>query len=399
MQTNNQLKNRIVMIDVVRGLVMVIMAIDHLRDMLHLPALAQDPTDLATTTAPIFLTRWITHLCAPTFVFLSGTSAYLSLQKRAATSEIATNSPARLFLLKRGLVLIGLELTLITFALWTDWQYRSLLLQVIFVIGTGLIILSRVANLPIRWLALAGLVIVFGHDLLTLVPPFVSTPARLVWALLFRSDFFQFSPNFALIAGYPIIPWFGIMLLGYAIGPLITQSMKVRKPRLLQLGAVSLVIFFVLRLLNRYGDPAPWAAQKTALFTVLSFMNVSKYPPSLLYTAVMLGIMFLLLWLFDGAENGFTRLLTVYGKVPLFYYLCHWYLVKLAMLIMIYAQGYSISDMPIGPLNFGRPPGAGVSLLVVYMVWLAMVALLYPICRWYGRYKATHPEVVWMQYV
>lgn len=399
METNTSLKNRIVVIDVVRGLVMLIMAIDHLRDMLHLPAATQDPTDLTTTTAPIFLTRWITHLCAPTFVFLSGTSAYLSLQKRSAGPEKVSNAPARFFLLKRGLVLIGLELTLITFALWTDWQYRSLLLQVIFVIGTGLIILSRVANVPIRWLAVAGLVIVFGHDGLTLVPPFVSTPARLVWALLFRSDFFQFSPNFALIAGYPIIPWLGIMLLGYVVGPLITQPIATRKPRLLQLGTISLGIFFTLRLLNRYGDPAPWAAQKTSLFTVLSFINVSKYPPSLLYVALMLGIMFLLLWLFDGAENGFTRLLTVYGKVPLFYYLCHWYLVKLAMLIMIYAEGYSISDMPIGPLSFGRPPGAGVSLGGVYAVWLLMVALLYPLCGWYGRYKAAHPEVIWMRYV
>ena len=245
------------MIDVVRGLVMLIMAIDHLRDMIHLPAATQDPTELTTTTAPIFLTRWITHLCAPTFVFLSGTSAYLSLQKRSVDVGAASDAPARLFLLKRGLVLIGLELTLITFALWTDWQYRSLLLQVIFVIGTGLIILSRVANVRIRWLAVAGLVVVFGHDLLTLVPPFVSTPARLIWALLFRTEVFPFSPNFVLLVGYPVIPWFGIMLLGYAIGPLIMQPINIRKPRLLQLGAVSLAIFFVLRLINGYGNPIP----------------------------------------------------------------------------------------------------------------------------------------------
>ena len=154
-------------------------------------------------------------------------------------------------------MLIGLELTLITFALWTDWQYRSLLLQVIFVIGMGLIILSRVANVPIRWLAVAGLVIVFGHDLLTLVPAFISTPARLIWALLFRTEVFPFSPNFVLLVGYPVIPWFGIMLLGYAIGPLIMQPINIRKPRLLQLGAVSLVIFFVLRLINGYGNPIP----------------------------------------------------------------------------------------------------------------------------------------------
>ncbi|MBO0936311.1 DUF1624 domain-containing protein [Fibrella sp. HMF5335] len=399
MQTNTTLAHRIVAIDTVRGLVMLVMAIDHLRDMLHLPAVTQDPTNLSTTTAAVFLTRWITHLCAPTFVFLSGTSAYLSLRKRTEQGGTTTNAPARHFLFKRGLVLIGLELTLISFALWTDWQFRSLLLQVIFVIGIGLILLSWLAKLPIRWLAVAGLVIMFSHDVFTLAPPFVSTPARLLWALLFRTDVFPFSPHFMLLVGYPIIPWFGIMLLGFACGPLLSQAISFRKPRLLRLGGLSLSVFVLLRFLNLYGDPAPWAVQKTPLFTVLSFINVSKYPPSLLYAALMLGIMFLLLWLFDGVDNGLTRLLTVYGKVPLFYYLCHWYLIKLSMFIMIWAQGYSLRDMPIGPLNFGRPPGAGVSLGVMYLIWLVLIVLLYPACRWYARYKAAHPEVVWMRYV
>lgn len=383
---------RVYTIDVIRGVVMVIMALDHVRDLLHLPALTQNPTDLATTTAPIFLTRWITHLCAPTFVFLSGASAYLSLRRRATPD-------ARRFLLKRGLVLIGLELTLINFAIWTDIHFRTLLLQVIYAIGGGLILLSWVSKLPIKWITVLGLLIVFLHNLLQALPPFTEPASRLTWALLFRTDALSVSPNFALIASYPLIPWFGIMLLGFAAGPLFEHPLAQRKKRLLYGGLGSLALFVLLRFINVYGDPAPWSVQKSPLFTVLSFINVTKYPPSLLYTLLMLGIAGVALSLADGADSFFTRLLMVYGKVPLFYYLIHWYLVKLSMVIMVLLQGYKLSDMPIGPFSFGRPPGAGISLPMVYVVWLSLVVILYPLCRWYGQYKASHPEKAWLRYV
>ena len=393
---------RVETIDVIRGLVMVIMALDHVRDLLHVPALTQDPTNLATTTAPIFLTRWITHLCAPTFVFLSGTSAYLSLQRRSTSGRAVTlpgAESARSFLLKRGLVLILLEITLINFAFWTDVQFRSLMLQVIFVIGGGLVLLSGMSRLPVRWVGSIGLSIIFLHDLLALVPTFAHPVARLGWSLLFRTDVFPISPNFMLLVAYPLIPWFGIMLAGYACGPVFVLPMDQRRKRLLRLCLALLGLFVVVRAINVYGNATPWAVQKDALFTVLSFMNVSKYPPSLLYAAVTLGIMFGMLWLADGANTVLTRVLTVYGKVPLFYYLIHWYLLKAAMIVMFLLQGYHLSDMPIGPLNFGRPAGAGVSLPVVYVIWLGLVVMLYPLCRWYGRYKAEHPEIGWMRYV
>lgn len=398
---------RVGTIDVIRGVVMVIMALDHVRDLLHIPALTQDPTNLATTTAPVFLTRWITHLCAPTFVFLSGTSAYLSLQKRNVTGRAAfgpgdvTARPnaALSFLLKRGLVLILLEITLINFAFWTDSQFRSLMLQVIFVIGGGLVLLSRVASVPVRWLGIAGLSIIFGHDLLALVPTFANPVARLGWSLLFRTDVFPIGANFMLLVAYPLIPWFGIMLVGFACGPVFALPMDQRRKRLLGFCLASLGLFVVVRSINVYGNAKSWTVQGDALFTTLSFINVSKYPPSLLYTAVTLGIMFGMLWLADGANTVVTRVLTVYGKVPLFYYLVHWYLVKAAMIVMFLLQDYRLSDMPIGPLNFGRPPGAGVSLPVVYVVWLGLVVLLYPLCRWYGRYKLEHPEIGWLRYI
>ncbi len=393
---------RVETIDVIRGVVMVIMALDHVRDLLHTPALTQDPTDLATTTAPIFLTRWITHLCAPTFVFLSGTSAYLSLQRRSTSDRAATAAgveSARSFLLKRGLVLILLEITLINFAFWTDIQFRSLMLQVIFVIGGGLVLLSGLSRLPVRWLGMAGLSIIFLHDLLGLIPSFANPVARLGWSLLFRTDVFPIGTNFMLLVAYPLTPWFGIMLFGYACGPVFALPMDQRRKRLLQLSLMSLGLFVVIRAINVYGNATPWTVQKDALFTVLSFINVSKYSPSLLYAAVTLGIMFGMLWLADGANTVVTRVLTVYGKVPLFYYLIHWYLVKAAMIGMFLLQGYQLKDMPLGRLSFGRPAGAGVSLPVVYIVWLGLVVLLYPLCRWYGRYKAEHPEIGWLRYV
>ncbi|QJW89516.1 DUF1624 domain-containing protein [Spirosoma taeanense] len=384
--------NRITTIDVTRGLVMVIMALDHMRDLLHTPALTQDPTDLSTTTPAIFLTRWITHLCAPTFVFLSGTSAYLSLQKR-------NNPAARQFLLRRGLVLLLLELTVVNFAFWFDIQFRTIMLQVIYAIGGGFMLLSLLAKLPARWIAGIGLFIIFGHNLLQAVPQITNQTARLGWALLFRSDLFVFSPSFTLLVGYPLIPWLGIMLVGYASGRLFELPAEQRKPLLLRIGLGALGLFVLLRFINAYGDPAPWSAQKTGLFTFLSFINVSKYPPSLLYSLLMLGLALVFLSLTDRVSNTITRVLTVYGKVPMFYYILHWYLVHLSMIGMALLQGYSFADIPAGPLNFGRPAGAGVSLPVVYLVWISLVIFLYPLCRWYGRYKSAHPENGLLRYI
>lgn len=383
---------RVTAIDVIRGLVMVIMALDHVRDLLHTSALTQNPTDLATTTPAIFLTRWITHLCAPTFLFLSGTSAYLSLRKR-------NDESARQFLRKRGLVLLLLELTVVNFAFWFDIHFHSLMLQVIYAIGGGLIVLSFVAKLPVKWISIIGLVIVFGHNILQLVPTFADPAARLGWALFFRTDFFSVSSSFALLVGYPLIPWLGIMLVGFAFGALMERPIDKRKPLLFRIGLGALVLFVLLRFLNLYGDPAPWSAQKHGLFTFLSFMNVTKYPPSLLYDLVTLGLMLVFFSVIDGVNNSFTGWMTVYGKVPMFYYILHWYLVHLSMLAMSFLQGYSVADIPSGPLNFGRPEGAGISLGGVYAVWFSLVILLYPACKWYGRYKADHPEISWLRYV
>ncbi|WP_080057611.1 DUF1624 domain-containing protein [Spirosoma aerolatum] len=386
---------RVAAIDVTRGLVMVIMALDHVRDLLHTPALTQNPTDLTTTTPAIFMTRWVTHLCAPTFVFLSGTSAYLSLRRQA----IGNRNDALRFLRSRGLVLLLLELTVINFAFWFDFHFQSLMLQVIYAIGFGLVILSFLAKLPVRTVGIIGLVIVVGQNILQLVPTFTNPVARLIWALLFRTDFFPVSPTFALLVAYPVIPWLGIMLVGFGCGQLLERPTENRKPLLLRIGLGALALFILLRFLNIYGDPAPWSSQKSHLFTFFSFINVTKYPPSLLYDLVTLGLMFVFLAIMDGANNTFTRWMTVYGKVPMFYYILHWYLVHLSMIGMALWQGYSLADLPSGPMNFGRPANAGISLEYVYLVWISIVLFLYPLCRWYGQYKLEHPTIKWLRYI
>jgi uncharacterized membrane protein len=388
---------RITSIDVARGLVMVIMALDHVRDLLHTPALTQNPTDLATTTSALFMTRWVTHLCAPTFVFLSGTSAYLSLRKQTSSGQSGVSG--RQFLLKRGLVLILLELTIINFAFWFDIHFQSIMLQVIYAIGGGLVVLSLVSRLPVKWVGTIGLVMVFGHNLLQSVPAFGSPAAQFGWALLFRPNLFPISPSFTVLVAYPLIPWLGILLTGFACCHLMERPSDERKTLLLRIGLVALGLFILLRFLNHYGDPAPWTPQKNGLFTFLSFINLTKYPPSLLYDLLMLGLMLVFLAGIDGVTNAVTRWLTVYGTVPMFYYILHWYLVHLSMLAMSFGQGYSWAEIPTGPLNFGRPAGAGISLPGVYAVWFSLVLLLYPACAWYGRYKARHPETGWLRYV
>ncbi|MBC7893676.1 MAG: DUF1624 domain-containing protein [Sphingobacteriaceae bacterium] len=383
---------RLSTIDFTRGLVMVIMALDHVRDLMHITALTQDPTDLSTTTPGLFLTRWITHLCAPTFVFLSGTSAYLSLKKSGNLTA------SRQFLRSRGLWLILLEFTLINFALWFDLQFRLLVMQVIAAIGFGLVVLSFVLKMPVRVVGLLGLVIVFGHNLLQGVA--FDGPMGFLWAVLFRPGVFPVTPGFTFAVLYPLVPWLGILLAGYAAGPIFERALPQRRKTLLLLGVAALALFSLIRFTNFYGDPAPWKVQKEGLFTFLSFINCLKYPPSLLYTLMTLGVAFLILAAADGRENRFTRAVSVYGKVPLFYYLIHWYLIHSLMLALVVAQGFRWEQMPFGPFEFGRPRvGFGVELPGVYLIWAGVVLVLYPHCRWYGRYKAAHPEKGWLRYL
>lgn len=385
---------RISSIDFTRGLVMIIMALDHTRDLLHVTSLTQDPTALATTTPLLFFTRWITHLCAPTFVFLSGASAYLSLQR---TGDITAG---RKFLLRRGFWLVVLEFTVISFGIWFDWQFRTLFFQVIAAIGCSLILLALLLKLPTRVIGAIGLIIVFGHNLLTLIPPQNASPLVQIISVLFRPNIFQLSPQLTFFIGYPLIPWLGIMLIGFATGPFFTLPLLTRKQLFLRTGLASLALFVGLRFSNVYGDPATWSSQKAGIFTFLSFLNTTKYPPSLLYTCMTLGIMFLILAFTDGLKSKMVRVISTYGRVPLFYYIIHWYLLHLILFAVVFLQGYQWSDLQFGTFQFGRPKAAsGVDLPTIYLIWLSVVVALYPLCNWYQKYKLSHPEKVWLRYL
>jgi uncharacterized membrane protein len=380
---------RINSIDVVRGLVMVIMALDHTRDWLHVSALTQSPTDLATTTPLLFFTRWVTYFCAPIFVFLAGTSAYLSAKTQPDLVA------ARRFLWRRGLWLIVLEFTLVNFAIWFDPKFRTFLFQVIAAIGFSFIVLAFLLKLSPKVIGFIGAIIIFCHGLLPLFSFANNSPLR----SLFTLTPYQLSPQLTLVIAYPLIPWLGILLVGFAAGELFEHAHAERQSVFLKLGVAALALFTVLRFINVYGDPAKWSMQRTGLFTVLSFFNVSKYPPSLLFTLMTLGVMFLLLALAENLNQRLSKMLTAYGRVPLFYYLLHLYLIHLLMFVMVFWQGFGWSDLEFG-FNFGRPKtGSGVGLAATYLIWLGTVVALYPLCRWYGDYKARHREKGWLRYL
>jgi uncharacterized membrane protein len=399
---------RINSIDFARGLVMIIMALDHTRDLLHINSLTNQPTDLSTTTPILFFTRWITHFCAPTFVFLSGVSAYLSSRSRERyitgegrqITERTGTGENRKFLFRRGVWLVFLECTIVNFSLWFDIQFRTLIFEVIGAIGCGFIILSLLYKVPSKILGITGLVIIFGHDLLgsIMLPPIPWL--QFIGSFLMGPGAFPLGPHHLLIISYPVIPWLGIMLAGFGCGPLFGLPAEKRRKLFRQIGMAALLLFILLRCANVYGDPERWSVQKNAIFTFLSFINFTKYPPSLLFTLVTLGGLFLLLAFSEGWKNKFTEIVSVYGKTPLFYFLIHILVIHIAMFVMVFGQGFHPADLVFGPIKFGRPAaGSGLTLPYVYLVWLGVVVLMYPLCKWYGRYKFSHPENKWLRYL
>ncbi len=391
-------KTRIESIDVLRGIVMVIMALDHTRDLFHPTAWTDDPLNLATTTPALFLTRWITHFCAPIFVFLSGTSIYLqSLRKSKA--ELSS------FLLKRGLWLIVAEVLIVSLGI-SFLPYNFILLQVIWAIGVSMVLMAAVIRLPFRAILLLGLLIVLGHNALDSIEAAPDFNPGIWWELLHhaRDPVYFYAENRVLVIGYPLLPWPGVMMLGYCLGRLFTSDFPVEKRRqwLMVLGGALLLGFVILRFANVYGDPYPWSIQKDSLTTFLSFMKVHKYPPSLLYLCVTIGPGLLALAALENIRNGFMDILKTYGRTAFFYYLIHWYILHTLRLIVFFASGHTLADalpslttIPV----LGVLPGEGYSLPVVYAVWFVVVASLYPVCRWYDAYKTSHKEKWWLSYL
>jgi uncharacterized membrane protein len=369
---------RLETIDLMRGLVMVLMALDHTRDFFS-DAL-YSPTDLDKTSAGLFLTRWVTHLCAPTFVFLTGASAYLSTMRRNLSNRQLAG-----YLFTRGLWLVVLELTLVRFGWLFNWDYHALFGQVIWALGWSMVGLSGLIFLP-RWL-IGGFAIVTiaGHNALDFLRPDDFGGFDWLWKILHVPSRIELSPGYSFYVDYPLIPWLGVMAAGYSFGPVFLRSARSRRVLLFRSGIGFAILFLLLRLINLYGDPEPWLAQKYPLFTVFAVLNCEKYPPSLSYLLMTLSIMML-----------------IFGRVPLFFYLIHLPLIHSTALAVTYLR-----ELPVDWL-LGRgihafstipAPEYGFNLPMVYGIWMVILLLLYPLCKGFARYKLHHPERWWLSYI
>ncbi len=384
-------RRRIESIDLLRGLVMIIMALDHVRDYFHADALIYDPTDLTQTSPIIFFTRFITHYCAPVFMLLSGTSAYL-VGIRKGKKALAK------FLLTRGLWLVFLEFTIIHFAWY--FNFASFDLVVIWALGMSMIFLSLLIWLPLPVIIIIGLAMVFGHNLLDGITVPGQDWDAVLWSVMHQSNYFEFKPP--IFVGYPLIPWIGVMALGYALGKLYTDYLTAekRKKILLWMGIGSVLLFIIIRYLNVYGDLVPWSRQSSDLFTFLSFINVTKYPPSLLYLLITLGPAMIFLAFTENSRGSLSEKIKVIGRVPMFFYIVHLYLIHLFAFFATYFSGKDPGDMILDYWIFFEPDlkGYGFPLWITYSIWAILIIILYFLCRWYDRYKRTHKHW-WLSYL
>lgn len=388
--------NRIESIDLLRGLVMVIMALDHVRDYFNYGSFFIDPTHLETTTPMLFFTRFITHFCAPVFVFLAGTSAFLQSSKKSKPVLFK-------FLFTRGIWLIVLEMV-VNNLIWTfDFTYSLQIFQVIWAIGVSMVCLSFLIFFPKKLILILGIFLVVGHNVLDGIVMDGQSFQSIIWYLVHQEKILVYGLNYMVFLHYPILPWIGLMALGYGLGHLYTKDFNppLRKKWLLGLGVGAIALFFVLRGINVYGDLMPWAIQDTPTKTILSFFNLTKYPPSLLYLCITIGPSLLFLAAFENVKNKATHFFLVFGRVPLFYYFLHVLVIHLFAIIGILIFGGNWQDMVLTAKSFSQENLAtyGYSLVVVYLVWIGIVLLLYPVSKKYMLYKAHNKDKWWLSYL
>jgi uncharacterized membrane protein len=357
---------------------MILMALDHVRDFFGPPGIS--PTSLAQTTVPLFLTRWITHVCAPTFFLLTGTGACLALRSK-------TVAGLSRFLLTRGIWLILLELTVIRcLGYQFNVDYQVTLLVVIWALGWAMVALAALVWLPVPAVLAIGLAMIAGHNLLDGV-----RSAHPLWVILHAQGFVVNRPGFVVFVAYPLIPWIGVTAVGYALGQVYQWEAGRRRAFLLRCGLAMTAAFVVLRVINQYGDPVPWASQASGALTLVSFLNLTKYPPSLLFLLMTLGPALLILRALDKGTPALLRPALVFGRVPLFYFVLHLTLIHLLAVVLCYVQNGAVHWMfespNLGAYPFTPPPGWGVSLPVTYLLWVLVVVMLYPVCAWFGRVR------------
>ncbi|XMO86991.1 heparan-alpha-glucosaminide N-acetyltransferase domain-containing protein [Algibacter sp. AS12] len=386
---------RIESIDILRGLVMVIMALDHVRDYFHYGSFFSDPMDLETTTPFLFFTRFITHYCAPVFIFLAGTSAFLYGAKK-------TKNQLFKFLLTRGIWLVILALIVNNFLWKFDVTYSFIILQVIWAIGLCMMLLAFAIYLPFKVILALGFILVIGHNLLDGITFTGTSTASILWYILHQRQFLVINNTMFAIA-YPILPWFGVISLGYCFGTLYKNSFsaELRKKYLLAIGTTAIVLFFIIRGINIYGDLVPWTVQDTYTKTVLAFFKVTKYPPSLAYILITIGPALIFLYLIENTKNKISDFFLVFGRVPLFYYFLHILVIHVLAILGILLFGGNWQDMILTKEVFQNAKliDYGYSLFVVYMVWVFVIALLYYPSKKYMIYKANNKDKWWLSYL
>lgn len=387
-------RKRIQSIDLLRGTVMILMALDHVRDYFHYDAFFFDPTDLTQSYPALFWTRFITHFCAPVFVLLAGTSAYMVGTKR--------NKPSlSKWLLKRGVWLVFVELTIVKFAWFFQLDYTNLLIMVIWALGISMIVLAGFIHLPRKLGIAICLLFIFGHNIFDGYVPEGDT-AHAFWMLLHEQNIFQLGSFGIVFVGYPIVPWIFVMPLGYYMGSLYSKDVQpeTRKTTVLKLGIGSILLFVVLRAFNIYGDAYQWELQNTLGMSVASFFNITKYPSSLHYLLITLGPALVFLAMAENWKGKLADKVVVIGRVPMFFYIVHLYVIHLAALVAVLLTGFSASTMVIELWVSMQEElqGFGFHLIWVWVIWIAIVTALYPFCNWYNTYKNSHRDKWWLSY-
>jgi uncharacterized membrane protein len=388
---------RIESIDLLRGMVMVIMALDHARMYFGMGYWFSDPTNLSTTTPLLFFTRWITHFCAPAFVFLAGTSAFLYGAHNKSHKAVSW------FLFTRGVWLLFVELIIVNFAWTFDITLSFHILQVIWAMGMSMLCLSALVFLPKQLIFIIGILLVAGHNLLDSISMEGTTVTNLIWYALHQEKMIVLDSHSIIYLHYPLIPWIGLMALGYIFGMLYQEqfSAERRNKWLWWMGIGAVLLFVLLRTFNLYGDPSHWSPQHSFVFSIFSFVNTTKYPPSLLYILMTIGPSLVFLALTEGLRNKAVSFFVTFGRVPFFFYVIHIYFIHLlAVVAMIYA-GRSWGDciLTAHSLITKSLEDYGFGLYVVYLIWFIVVALLYPLCKWYNEYKATNRGKWWLRYL
>ncbi len=369
------------------------MALDHTRDMFHFSGYEYDPMDAAHTVPAVFLTRLTTRLCAPTFILLAGVAAWLQHGRGKSKQELS------MFLVQRGLWLVFLEATVISFG-WAFSIPYLIFFQVMWAIGIAMVVLAGLVWLPQRIVCCIGVAIVAGHNLLDQVPPAIAARLDFFWTILHTGGQWPAGKSAVLLMTYPVLAWTGVMALGFGLGPVFVSSWRNRF--FVTVGTSMLALFFLLRWCNRYGDPHPWIPGSSFTQTAMHFLNVQKYPPSLMYLCLTLGFTLLLAALFDRCHGRLTWLFGVFGKAPLFTYVVHIYLLHAANVALLMMTGRptvgTFDQTRTAFLEPERLAGSGFSLAVVFAVWLGVIVLLYPFCRYWAKVKS-HNRSWWISYL